>query len=244
MTAEQLWDSLMTLTLPDIDQRSDSLDRRYYRLNKGLVEMVIDGEDVSADEIIAMVNQNGKGSRSQMNSEMKQARRDRTKAQKELRDKIRDARKSGDAKLVKLLKIELAEKVGAMRGGVKNGKFKRASELTSPAPAGHFLREFGQSDREQIENANSEPAVTQVLSMMNGFIEESVARDRNTVLMANVLKAKQSDVIDVIYMTMLSRRPSGQERKMWAADFENNSQLAYNDLIWMLANSNEFIFVK
>ena len=32
----------------------------------------------------------------------------------------------------------------------------RASELQSPAPAGHFLREFGQSDRDQIENANAE----------------------------------------------------------------------------------------
>ena len=35
----------------------------------------------------------------------------------------------------------------------------RASELKSPAPRGHFLREFGQSDRELIENANSDASV-------------------------------------------------------------------------------------
>jgi hypothetical protein len=30
----------------------------------------------------------------------------------------------------------------------------RAAELESPAPRGHYLREFGQSDREMIENSN------------------------------------------------------------------------------------------
>ena len=34
--------------------------------------------------------------------------------------------------------------------------FVRASELSSPAPDGHFLRTFGQSDRQLIENANDE----------------------------------------------------------------------------------------
>ena len=58
----------------------------------------------------------------------------------------------------------------------------RASELQSPAPVGHFLREFGQSDRDQIENANSEPAVTQVLALMNGQIEKTIISNPRTVL--------------------------------------------------------------
>jgi len=140
--------------------------------------------------------------------------------------------------------VRKANEVNSMTAGAKSGGFKRASELRSPAPPGHFLREFGQSDREQIENGNTEPAVTQVLSMMNGHIDKSISKDKNTVLMSNVLKAKNEDVIDVIYLTMLSRRPTGNELKTWADDFKRDPQPAYQDLIWMLANSNEFIFVR
>ena len=248
MTAEQLWDSLMTLTLPDVDRRSDSSKGKYYRINNELVDAVMENDDLSAEDIIELINLQGKEGRGQMKEEMEgerqQARRKKAEVVKESKDKITQARKSGNKRLVKRLMIERAELLSAMKAKAKYSNFKRASELSSPAPAGHFLREFGQSDREQIENANSEPAVTQVLSMMNGFIDKSIARDQNTLLMANVLKANKSDVIDVIYMTMLSRQPSGQERKMWAADFNKDSKLAYNDLIWMLANSNEFIFVK
>jgi hypothetical protein len=48
--------------------------------------------------------------------------------------------------------------------------WSRAAELPSPAPRGHFLREFGQSDREIIENANDEASVPQALTMMNGSL--------------------------------------------------------------------------
>ena len=44
----------------------------------------------------------------------------------------------------------------------------RASELESPAPRGHFLREFGQSDREVIENAATHASVPQALTLLNG----------------------------------------------------------------------------
>ena len=44
----------------------------------------------------------------------------------------------------------------------------RASELTTPAPRGHFLRDFGQSDRNVIENANDQASVPQVLNLLNG----------------------------------------------------------------------------
>ena len=44
----------------------------------------------------------------------------------------------------------------------------RASELESPARRGHFLRDFGQSDREVIENAADNASVPQALNLLNG----------------------------------------------------------------------------
>ena len=44
----------------------------------------------------------------------------------------------------------------------------RASEQKSPANADHFLREFGQSDRDLIDNSRKEASIPQVLNLMNG----------------------------------------------------------------------------
>jgi len=51
---------------------------------------------------------------------------------------------------------------------------------------------------------------------------------------------------------MLNRKPTSSEASSWKKDFaealddRNKSKLkeVYADLIWMLANSNEFVFIK
>jgi hypothetical protein len=248
MSAEQLWDSLMALTLPNIDQRSESAYRPQDEKRTRMIEAIAQDDDLSVDDIMQLAK-TGSG---KFKEEMKAEIRAKTKAAakeisgtiKKLNKGIGKARRNGNVERVKDLMLQRAEAVTKIKSSDKFGKLKRASELPSPAPLGHFLREFGQSDRQQIENANTEPAVTQVLSMMNGFIDRRISKDQNTVLMTNVLKSNRRDVIDVIYLTMLSRRPTGRELRTWVADFNRAPIEAYNDLIWMLANSNEFIFVR
>ena len=121
----------------------------------------------------------------------------------------------------------------------------RASELAPPAPAGHFLREFGQSDCDQIENANSEPAVSQVLSLMNGQIEKRIISNPRTVLMRNMVQATSvQDKINVIFLSMLNRRPTRSETTLWKRIAAEDGATAANDLIWTLANTSEFMFVR
>lgn len=248
MTAEQLWDSLVALAMPDVDRRSETAYSPIDSKRNVMIQAISADGDVSVQEIIELANMESKGNLKKMRrkfaDQVKDARRESMLKVRALNKKVNQARSKGNLQLVNELMIQRAQEVASMKAKTKFGGLKRASELSSPAPAGHFLREFGQSDREQIENANSEPAVTQVLSMMNGFIENSIAKDKNTVLMSNVLKANRSDVIDVIYLTMLARRPTGKELRTWAPDFDKDPVPAYNDLIWTIANSNEFIFVK
>ena len=54
------------------------------------------------------------------------------------------------------------------------GDWSRAAELPSPAPRGHFLREFGQSDRDLIDNANSDASMPQALVLMNSELFEAI----------------------------------------------------------------------
>ena len=67
-----------------------------------------------------------------------------------------------------------------------------AAELPSPAPRGHFLREFGQSDREIIENANDEASVPQALTIMNGSLVSGLT-SAWSVLSINLRKAQTAE---------------------------------------------------
>ena len=42
-----------------------------------------------------------------------------------------------------------------------------------------LTREFGGSDREQIENANKSASATQVLNLLNGFVETRLLKNKN-----------------------------------------------------------------
>jgi len=53
-----------------------------------------------------------------------------------------------------------------------------------------------------------------------------------------------ADAIKTIFLTMLSREPSRSEVRQWQSDLQTDFKSGYGDLIWTLANSNEFIFLK
>jgi hypothetical protein len=119
----------------------------------------------------------------------------------------------------------------------------RAAEIQSPAPRGHYLREFGQSDRETIENANRDASVPQTLAMMNGQLLPAII-GKHSQLMLTVSKAPYpDDKVDAIYMTLLSRKPTAHEREVWL-QAQTGGLTTFEDLIWSLLNTQQFIFVQ
>lgn len=255
MTAEQIWDSLLILTVPDTDERFAQSTSRYSVLSDDPYENYERLKSMNADEIkdlvAKMANRSGgkKKKSYKDNPQYKKLQAERATLAK----KIKAAQKKRNTDLVRKLKVEQAQLVAQYRKRNQAGSFLRASEMPSPAPTGHFLREFGQSDREQIDNSNTDPAVTQVLSMMNGYVEERIARDSSSILMQTALKARSAkECTESIFLSMLNRKPTSKEAREWEADFKDavkkndtaKIKEIYSDLIWTLANSNEFIFVK
>jgi hypothetical protein len=87
----------------------------------------------------------------------------------------------------------------------------RASELQTPAQPGHFLREFGQSDREVIENANQDASVPQALTLLNGIIYGAVFSPLSP-LSKNLSRAQsEQDKVKVLFLSLLNREPTGEE---------------------------------
>ncbi|MEM7700002.1 MAG: DUF1553 domain-containing protein, partial [Verrucomicrobiota bacterium] len=121
----------------------------------------------------------------------------------------------------------------------------RASELQSPARRGHFLREFGQSDREVIENASQEASVPQALALLNGPIPVTV-QNQFALLGRRLDQAiTPEEKVEVTYLAILSRLPSDREIAIGLREMETyGPDQGVENLIWALLNTSQFLFIR
>ena len=123
-------------------------------------------------------------------------------------------------------------------------KMARASELASPAPRGHFLRDFGQSDREMIDNAADSASVPQALNLLNGPIVEALT-NRYAVFGSRLHDAGSvEDKTKLIFQAMLSREPTADEIALVGAEVGKSGDAAYEGIVWSLLNTQQFLFVQ
>ncbi len=120
----------------------------------------------------------------------------------------------------------------------------RASELETPARRGHFLREFGQSDREVIENANDEASVPQALSLLNGPTTE-ILTNKHSVFSLNLARAESPEQkLRTIYLCMLTREPTEKEMARLLQEVEQHGDEGYENIVWALLNTHQFLFIQ
>ncbi len=123
-------------------------------------------------------------------------------------------------------------------------KLMRASELEQPSPAGHFLRDFGQSDRTITDGSAKDGSVPQVLTMMNGRAQQMMT-EKDSLMFRTVAKAKTTEAkMETIYLSILNRRPDDREKTLIMKDFAANADRSYANVIWALINSREFTFIQ
>jgi hypothetical protein len=216
MTAEQIWDSLVTLTAGD----PDKLPKRKY---SGTVfyrgRPVLVGQktmETLSREILAI------------------------KSPGAYRDYVNQLLKD----MKSPAKGDQMSMRGGARPGPVNG-LARASELPSPAPVNHLLRSFGQSDRELIDSATKEPNMAQVLEVMNGHVEKLVVSNSNSaVYKALEDGSTDRDKVRFLYYAILSRPPSDEEMTMLMRDVIDGGRESYRNLTSALISTHEFIFVQ
>ncbi len=122
----------------------------------------------------------------------------------------------------------------------------RASELPSPSPPEHFLRQFGQGDRETINGAQQDATVPQILAMFNGPITH-VMLEAGSAIVDNVVAIDNTrDRIDAIFLSVLTRRPNAADRRIAAGELSKTRQdgVGYGNIIWGLLNTREFLFIQ
>jgi len=137
--------------------------------------------------------------------------------------------------------INAAAKVKTL--GFDQEQMLRASELEQPTPPGHLMRLFGQSDRDLIDNAWFNPTVPQALTLMNGPLFDQIKNDDSAL--SKTLDAVQTpqQKAAVVFMATLSRYPSAAETEIALEAIQNDDgQYAYEDLVWSIINTRQFLF--
>jgi hypothetical protein len=119
----------------------------------------------------------------------------------------------------------------------------RASELPQPEKDQHFLRQFGQSDRQIADSSSDEGNIPQVLMLMNGDAQSVISSNRSlAVKTAYDLTSGQQAQVESLYLSAFSRKPRAEE--LAAAQEALAGGLGLTDLMWALFNTREFMFVE
>ena len=124
--------------------------------------------------------------------------------------------------------------------------WSRAAELPSPAPRGHFLREFGQSDRDVIENSSDEASVPQALTIMNGSLLNQITSGWSTFSLNLRKAATNEEKIDVLFLSLYSRPPTAKEKAQVQQTLESyaSNKNLWEDITLAALSTQRFIFVE
>ena len=118
----------------------------------------------------------------------------------------------------------------------------RASELSQPAPDNHFLRMFGQSSRDLVNDSSVEGSIPQSLMLMNGGVQ-NLLYDRDARLSKMLRRSGDfKSAVQFLFLSFFCRPPTPDEMNVIEQALAQG--MKKEDLTWALFNSTEFLFVQ
>ncbi|MCF7789960.1 MAG: DUF1549 and DUF1553 domain-containing protein [Prosthecobacter sp.] len=217
MSAEQAWDSCATLVVgADVDKFHAHRGAKYAEVMK-----VNFGEGMTPESLKADIEE-AAGALSQLGKAGKIAKKSKNK-------KVQPAGDGGDS-----VEITPPERNGLV--------LARASELPQPERDQHFLRMFGQSDRQIADSSSDEGSIPQVLMLMNGAAQKVIGQDDSLVIQTATSLKSPEQQIESLYLSFFSRKPKPEE--LADAVGALGKDLTMRDLSWVLFNTREFVFVE
>lgn len=123
----------------------------------------------------------------------------------------------------------------------------RAVQIADGNTSNYFLTTFGRAKRDTVCSCEvrMEPSLSQALHLLNGdTVNQKIVQGK---FVESRLKAgkKPLEVIDEMYITCLSRKPTDKEYSSLVQVLDENKKdetNTLNDVFWSLLNSREFIF--
>lgn len=302
MSAEQLWDSVATLILPNIDTHTPNREKLLNRIaetrarhsslegrptEEVLERMKVAGarhrelkpvQEMYEKQILAAYEAGNKEKAERLTHELKEKTRTVEQLNREtVFVDLKDGGAGPQGMMMGMMGSQLPDDTAETEEFIKSAKARkppegldererkrwlenehrqlrhyrevardlaRAVDLESPARRGHFLRDFGQSDRDVIENASSHASVPQSLYLLNSPMAVAL-HNPNSVLGNQLDDAKTPEAkIAIVYRAMLTREPTPRETARVLTDYEQHGDETIEDLVWALLNSRQFLFIQ
>ncbi len=230
MTAEQTWDSYMTLVLGDADKYKKPLEDLYSKS----IDLDLYNPKLDAQTVLMKYD-----------AYRKMGEKERALMGGGLADAGGDMMMEGTSKKAKGKGKDegssmMMENASLSYGGMV---LRRAAELDMPARPGHFLTEFGQSPRNLIDGSSKIGSVPQVLMMMNGSAQEMLTNNDSLIFKTMEKVKSPPEKVEALFMSVLSRRPTLSEKDIAQRALSSGDD-GYANMIWALINTREFIFVQ
>ena len=142
--------------------------------------------------------------------------------------------------------ITVATEVPENFPGVREGT--PAINLADNSVPSYFLDVFGRSNRLQVAEPSQQTTIAQALALINGPSVNARLTNPKGFLMQKIMgrlgDRSEKDLLDTLYLNVLARFPTPAESKS-AKDYLATMPTAkegYEDLMWALLNSKEFMF--
>ena len=200
MSAEQVWDSLMTLTVPKLDEKI-SFD----------APMPEESATPKTEKILDEVKATAKQMASAKLKEMRRRAKPKEEPFKPSPEYSRDA-------------------------------MLRASELPQPMPESHFLRVFGQSNREVADAGWRSGTVPQTLIMLNSTLFDAIVQ-KGTPLYETLKRAPgDSERLRAVYLAILGRAPTMDETGIISGALHGTGNI--EAIAHTLLGTRQFLFIQ
>jgi hypothetical protein len=124
----------------------------------------------------------------------------------------------------------------------------RAIELPDAQYTNYFLNVFGKPKREAVCECErvSDPNLAQALHTLNSeAIAAKIGNPKGRVATLLAAKKSHSQIVEELYFATVARRPSEEEKAACQKLFAEagDAKGFYEDLLWSLLNSKQFLFV-
>ncbi len=285
MSAEQVWDSMVTLAKGNVDGETSEENEQLHTYlgdmkllvdtmqDKGIMGLAEiakrsnDGTDKTA--VLAKMDDLRKQSLAAQNAGDKEKGKQLAAQAEKLRrqgandlvtamigdDRAREMRqnyggkkggknKGAEVDKEALMALSKEERKLAIKMGTTLSLNHRASEISSPAKPGHFLRTFGQSDRELISNSNDEASVPQALALLNGPASEVLNNPLSKLHQALNAAPTTDEKLEALYLAFFSRKPTECEKAVIAQVVAERGDKAVADVTHALLTGSQFLFIQ
>lgn len=125
----------------------------------------------------------------------------------------------------------------------------RATQLPSPDFSKDFLKVFGQPERKSVCRCerSEDLNLSQALQLANGsFVQGRLTNGNNRIRQLHKAGKSVRKVVEECYLAAFSRPPSTGEiekiERFVERQQDRSAEEPFEDVLWALLNSNEFLF--